>query len=133
MLGGVSLEQIRNRKDRAKNGHTCTFESPSGLARGQRRLDDVRPAPQSPRVDHLEEMLAVFIAKANLSVNAVAQADLHGLLLSVFKAGWSAAMSTKETQLCHSFEAAAKMVPSCNRARLSSALQFVNIRERQLD
>jgi hypothetical protein len=125
--------QYANRKDRVK-AHRCKFESPSaggsGARRGQLRLDQMR-SRQPRSVDHVEELLAIFMAKANLSANAVHHGNLHSLLVSVFQAGWNAATEAVQSGSRPNFDAAAsKLVPSCDRARLSLALQHVNKRER---
>jgi hypothetical protein len=90
------------------------------------------PARQPKQVDELEAMLAVFIAKANVSLNAVHQSNLRSLLVAVFQAGWYAGMEALQpgSPRPNIDAAVVKHVPSCDRARLSIALQHVNTRGR---
>jgi hypothetical protein len=82
-------------------------------------------------VGQTDELLAIFMARANVSANAVHRGDMRSLLESVFRAGWNAAKAPVDPKSPLTLEdAMRKQIPSCDRARLSLALQHVNKRER---
>jgi hypothetical protein len=120
------------RKDSLKPGHKCNFHPPEKPARGQLRLDALQDRQQSRTLSPLAEELAIFLAKANIAVNAAYHADLEGFLKRVFLEGWNAAMRSTATGSPPSAAvAAAQLVPKCNRAALSRALETVNDRHRR--
>jgi DNA-binding sugar fermentation-stimulating protein len=78
--------------------HKYRFMPPSQVQRGQRRLEDVTAKRGSQKSPLLTDV-ALFMAKANVSVQAICDPSFRFLLRRAFEQGWECRAASGEQGL----------------------------------
>jgi hypothetical protein len=100
--------------------HKCVFKPPSGLMGGQMRLEDLTIKLSPPKSPLLID-IAIFLSKANVSVQSVCNHSFRALLQHAFELGWqSRADSTNRGVLLD--QIIKTMIPSMNPDTINKAL-----------